>query len=346
MTEPHFTITNTILNNIVATEVLRKGITDLSLDSGMVTKLQEDAFTREIFHLAHLLGVNIMLKDARKIATGRTIEGSSNEKYLVNFRSAMEYIQSTNSSYFAVQDSVLLHLNKILIKEIADEWEAKYKEGQAVSAEANDSWGVLCDKSLSLSEVQGQTIAALVFYSENITKIHPLIAIPILIYKLIRIWPLARANRPTILAFAKFLFFKADFLINNFLPVTEIFDVNEAEFSRDWSKAIKTDGNITPWIESFTRGVLALVSAIRENTEKIVENEREKNDQPFLNLNRRQLKILRYLQNIPQVMRQEYVEMMDVSTMTAYRDLANLLKKGLLKVKGKGRGTFYTLATK
>ncbi|MCA9382649.1 DeoR family transcriptional regulator, partial [Candidatus Dojkabacteria bacterium] len=66
----------------------------------------------------------------------------------------------------------------------------------------------------------------------------------------------------------------------------------------------------------------------------------------LLDLNKRQLKILRYLQNVPQVKREDYVHMMNVSTMTAYRDLQGLVDKDLLKVYGKGRGTKYSLVNK
>ena len=76
------------------------------------------------------------------------------------------------------------------------------------------------------------------------------------------------------------------------------------------------------------------------------EEEKRNTSQPFLDLNKRQLKILRYLQNIPTVQRDDYCQMMDVSTMTAYRDLNDLVSKKLIKVEGQGRGTKYKLASR
>ena len=75
-----------------------------------------------------------------------------------------------------------------------------------------------------------------------------------------------------------------------------------------------------------------------------MEDERAKK-QPFLDLNPRQLKVLRYLQNVPYIKREDYCHMMDVSTMTAFRDVNDLVRKKLLKVEGQGRGTKYRLST-
>jgi len=38
--------------------------------------------------------------------------------------------------------------------------------------------------------------------------------------------------------------------------------------------------------------------------------------------------------------------MMDVSTMTAYRDLTELMEKKLVKLEGQGRGTKYMLSNR
>ena len=84
----------------------------------------------------------------------------------------------------------------------------------------------------------------------------------------------------------------------------------------------------------------------REEMVKTLNEEDKSSKKPFLDLNKRQLKILRYLQTIPTVKREDYVQMMDVSTMTAYRDLTELMEKKLVKLEGQGRGTKYMLSNR
>jgi DeoR/GlpR family transcriptional regulator of sugar metabolism len=61
-------------------------------------------------------------------------------------------------------------------------------------------------------------------------------------------------------------------------------------------------------------------------------------------LNPRQLKLLDSLRPGPVVRTGEYSEASGVSPATAWRDLTDLVAKGLLESQGKGRGAMYRLA--
>lgn len=336
-----------MLNNIVKFETERKGIEDLRIEDMVENRLRILANGYDIFHLGNLFGVNTTLKIARKVASGKTLSlGDYRGTYLTNYRNAIEYILSTQSSYFPVQGNIMIHLNKILIKNIAEEWDAKYRtSGEEIDAR-DDNWVIVRNQNIPSVEVQSLSLEAMEWYLSQQTRINPLISIPIVLYRLVRISPFVTANKLTILAVAKLLFFKSNYLVNGYLPVVKSFDVYEEEYIEAWKQAADEGDDMTLWIERFIRNMANEMTELRGRIDKVVEDHKEKNKQPFLNLNRRQLKILRYLQNIPQVKREEYVEMMDVSTMTAYRDLTELTKKGLVKVEGEGRGTRYMLTTR
>jgi len=347
MYKPNFAITHSMIKNVVKFEVEKKGIIDLDIDDDVVQKARLEANSQDIFHLGNLFGMSGTLKTARKIASGKALNiGDYRGQYLINFRNAMEYIISTQTSYFPVKGNILLHLNKILIKNFAEEWDAKYRTSGEEIDKKDDNWIELRDEDIASVEVQSLTLQALDWFSVNSSKIHPLIRIPAVIYRLVRTTPFVTSNKLTILAVCKYLFYKSNLIINGFLPVIKNFDVYEDEYLEAWKKAAEENDNITLWIERFIRNYAGDLSSLRERLDRLIEKNNEKNKQPFLNLNRRQLKILRYLQNIPQVKREEYVEIMEVSTMTAYRDLNELVKKGLLRVEGQGRGTRYILSSR
>src|SRR4030042_4554441 len=103
MYEPRFQLTHTILSNIISYEVIRKGIIELRLESENKSKFRMYANSNDIFHLGHLFGANVTLKTARKVASGKTLKLSDYKgMYLTNFRSAIEYINSTQTSYYPV----------------------------------------------------------------------------------------------------------------------------------------------------------------------------------------------------------------------------------------------------
>jgi predicted HTH transcriptional regulator len=63
-------------------------------------------------------------------------------------------------------------------------------------------------------------------------------------------------------------------------------------------------------------------------------------------LNERQLKIIEYLEIEKKITRMQYTKMMGISFMTSFRDLQEMLEKGYIVQKGKGRATFYILPKK
>lgn len=116
---------------------------------------------------------------------------------------------------------------------------------------------------------------------------------------------------------------------------------------RVWkTSALSPVGNATPWIEMFAQIIATEIKGVREKATRYSTDENKPTAQPFLNLNKRQLKILKYLQTIPTVKREDYVQMFDISTMTAFRDLNELLEKKLLRVDGQGRATKYLLGNR
>lgn len=65
-----------------------------------------------------------------------------------------------------------------------------------------------------------------------------------------------------------------------------------------------------------------------------------------MGLNERQMKALIHIAQHGPISRKQYCELIGVSRMTAYRDLADLVKRDLLQVRGSGRYVHYVLAEK
>jgi predicted transcriptional regulator len=61
-------------------------------------------------------------------------------------------------------------------------------------------------------------------------------------------------------------------------------------------------------------------------------------------LNRRQLALIDYLRANGVASNREYVSLVGVSVPTGWRDLKDLLEKGVIRFEGQGRNTVYRLA--
>ncbi|MBD3362531.1 DeoR family transcriptional regulator [Candidatus Dojkabacteria bacterium] len=348
MRQINYQLTNTIVNNLIDLETTKCKISQLDLSDEIQTQLNKKQKKIDIFHTAHMLGLNITLKDTEKFLVGKIdTQNDLKNKILNNFKNAIEYIRSNRyDNYVNINKDLVLHLNKLLIYSWKEPWEAKFRVGTDIDSSFDD-WLTYGDQSIKTNEIEAELDNTFEWYKNNTDRINPIIRTAVTIYRLIRIIPFSNLNKLTIIAICDFLLQKNEYSTITYLSVPKLFDLNQDEFKEQWEKSSNSPtGNITFWIEKFTEHIAAEFENRYKRITKQIETNKKRTHQPFLNLNKRQLKILKYLQTIPSVKRQDYVQMFDVSTMTAYRDLNELLKKKLIKVEGKGRATKYSLANR
>jgi len=351
MYEPKYQITNSLLNNIVKLEVEKSEIENAPMPTKVRNNLAKRAKMLNVFHFGHIIGVKLTLKDAKKISEGKKlVTDDARGTILNNYRNVLEFTRSNISdSYIDIDLSILIHLNKILLTDWRETWESKFRTGGEEVDLTLENWATLRDQSIDSIEIQNRVVELLDWYKSSMSKVHNLIRVGIFIERLIEISPFIFSNKLTCMAIADFLLYKAGYIAKSFLPTSRNFDVYEDEYLETWNqKRNKPDGQAEPdstlWLERFVRNLANDMVETKEEMSKTVNEEDKASKKPFLDLNKRQLKILRYLQTIPTLKREDYVQMMDVSTMTAYRDLNELVEKKLVKIEGQGRGTKYMLS--
>ncbi|MFO7992029.1 MAG: helix-turn-helix domain-containing protein [Thermoplasmata archaeon] len=63
-------------------------------------------------------------------------------------------------------------------------------------------------------------------------------------------------------------------------------------------------------------------------------------------LNERQIEAVKYLKENERIKREKYSNLFDIGATTAYKELDEMIEKGIINRRGKGRGTYYVLRTK
>lgn len=343
----NYQLTNNLVNNLVDLEVTNAEIKSLDITDDVKRKLQNTQFTQNIFHIAHILGHELSLRETEKFLSGKiSTENNINLLLLRNYRDVLEYINSNRgNNYLDLNSDFLMHINKLLLNGWKDEWESRIRLDNTIDT-AFDDWVPMYDDSIDSLDVAKEMSNTYDWYKNNITRVNALIRIPVAIYRMIQIMPFKYLNKFTIISASDFLLQKNGYT-DSFFCTTKVFDLNGEEYIKLWNQAIESPtGNITFWVEKFISDIASEMKQNKQNVINVKTHAEENNNQPFLDLNKRQLKILRYLQTIPSVKREDYVQMFDVSTMTAFRDLNELTDKKVLKIEGKGRATKYVLANK
>lgn len=345
MFKPKYTITDNMLSNIVKIELDKQSVALQELTSQDINAFNNHSKAVSIFHLAHIIGVEMTLKDAQKAVEGKKISTpDARGAILNNFKNVLDYVRANLAdSYIDLEINVLVHLNKIILTDWKETWEARTRSSASEADKLLDNWTGIRDPEPGL--IEDRLNQLIDWYKNSQNMIHPLIRIGIVILEMIRIAPFQYCNQLTILAIIDFLMYRNNISSTTFLPAIKDFDIHDQEYQIAWREAIDKD-DMTVWLDRFIQNLTVEISDSKNQVLKKTQEEIKNTKQPFLDLNRRQLKILRYLQTIPTVKREDYVQMMDVSTMTAFRDLFDLVRKKLIKVEGKGRGTKYVLASR
>lgn len=346
MYNPVYSYSDNLVNSLLKIESLKTYLNALDLSYTIRHRLTMNAKTQDLFHFGHLLGLDMTLKDAERIAGGLRLEGFKDQNaYIINnFRNTLEFNRSNIAdTYSEIDFTVLLHLNKLITSSWRESWDSRFRN---LSDELldEDEWIKLRDLSITGEQVQGIMIEFVEWYKSSLANVPPVIRIGVALYRLIEVAPFYAANYYSFVALADYLFYKVGLSSRSYSSFVRDFDVNRSKYIEAFNIS-KNSHDITFWLETLADSLIKELSEAKEGLGKFIEEEEKSKTQPFLDLNKRQLKVLRYLQSVPVIKREDYCHMMEVSTMTAFRDLNDLVRKKLIKVEGKGRGTKYRLSS-
>lgn len=348
MYQPQYQITDKLLNQIARIEVLKATANLGELNYNVRSKVSIKSRANSLFHLAHILGVNMTLREAEKLAEGRNLDAEDDKmRLLQNFRNLLEFNRSNAAeSYTELDFTALLHLNRIVLTSWKETWEVKVRGGSDQLDLEYEDWATFVDTQIAPDQVEPQLVDALTWYQGANGKVNNLVRIMVLAFRLVQLMPFVAGNKYTVMGIVDLLLYQYGYTTALPLAVTRPFDLNIVEFWKIWDE-IGQSKDLTSWLEKYSETLLKDANELKSDVDRMLQEETEKNtNQPFLDLNKRQLKILRYLQTIPTVRREDYCQMMDVSTMTAFRDLNDLVRKKLIRVDGQGRGTKYMLVSR
>lgn len=342
-----YRINEKILKSIVEIERLRVWFQQNQYVIETEKELHNWANIQNLFHLAHMIGVEISIKDAEKALAGNKIStGDYRGTILTNYKNCIEYFDKAfSSSYVSFDVNLLLHINQILLADWADTWKGKIRTTAEEKDNYLENWSSIEDTSIEPIRVQNELINLLEWINTNSNDTHEVIKSTILLYYLMRLRPLVILNKVSIITFLQAFLLKNAYLLKIPFPLFRTFDQSNDLFLESALNA-KENEDLTILIERVASSIALGMMDAKNKISKFERIAEEKTSKPFLDLNKRQLKILRYLQTIPTVRREDYVQMMNVSPMTSFRDLRVLVKKKLLKVEGEGRSTKYMLVNR
>lgn len=335
-------LSHNIVNQLIRIESFLQKI-ELTKEEEALTAINTEKFDKTLFYIINGLGINISLKDAAKLGLDKKVQTQDFRGDLVdNFRSAWKLGMSVaESDTIGITPNLLLQLNQTLARGSVEDWKLKYREaGEQFSLVYDDLLDIVPaeNKGINTEEI----VESIVNDFNAANNHNRLYKISLIAYHLLRLQPFMVFNKFSILLAIETLLERKLGSNYNTPIVAEFFTQQRPQIIRTF-EITDLPAQEVSWHELFLNFLSEAFEYTTKNLNKKSQAKPANINKPFLDLNRRQLKVLKYLQTIPTVKREDYVQMMEVSAMTAYRDLQVLLNHKLIKAMGTGRGTKYML---
>src|SRR6185369_11953085 len=125
---------------------------------------------------------------------------------LNNFKNVMEFNRADASDTYTDLDiNILLHINRLLLNEWREIWDAKFRISGAENETLLDNWLELKNPEIQPAYIQDELTSLIEWYKSSVNKVHPLIRIAAVIYEFVRIAPFVVLNKLTVIGLLDYL---------------------------------------------------------------------------------------------------------------------------------------------
>jgi Fic family protein len=177
----------------------------------------------------------------------------------------------------------------------------------------------------------------------NSLELHPVLVAGIAHYELVRIHPFIDGNGRTARALATLILYQRNFDIKHFFALDDYYNENRDAYYTALRYVDPQTRDLTQWLEYFVEGVASQMKKLKDKVNNLSLNPVLRNLKARVTLRERQWKALEYIQTHRQITNQEYQRVIGTSRESAKRDLASMVKAGILRKSGKGRSAYYEI---
>lgn len=345
MYTPNYVITNKILHSIGIIEAGKEVIENSPLVPAWEAKFREEAIVRTVHHGTHIEGNNLNFTEADKVLNGVTIVGRERDvQEVLNYRNVMKYISDFDKP--TLTEDIIKHIHLLTTTRIMDEqYSGQYRRTQVVVK--NSQTGEITFRPPPAIEIPF-LMESFLAWLNTITsdELHPVLISGIAHYEIVRIHPFLDGNGRVGRALALMVLFKHGYDVKRFFSLEEHYDREPLMYYEALQSVAKANGNMTNWLEYFTEGLAIELTRIKEKVKSLSTDIKIKKSMggQQLALSERQIKIVEFIQESGFLQNKAFFELFPmISEDTVLREIADLLKKGIIKKEGTTKGAKYVL---
>ena len=336
------------MTNVAKIEASKAVIENSPLVPAYEAKFRQEAIVRTVHHGTHIEGNPLEQPEVEKVLEGKDVTARDRDiQEILNYREVLKFINLKKDE--PITEKSLLEIHKLTTKKILKADEAgKYRYTQV--RVTNSRTGETSYLPPPPSQIADLVRSFLLWLNQlGSEETHPIIKAAITHYIITAIHPFVDGNGRAARALSMLVLFKDDYDIKKFFSLEEYFDRDAGSYytvlQKTSNQSKKLDErNLTSWIEYFTDGLATELARVREKVQRLSVDLKLKGKMGQVPLNERQLKLVEYMQKAGQVSNKEWRDFIPmVSDDTILRELKYLMRKGLVKKRGRTKSAYYVL---
>lgn len=347
---PKFTISNKILKNIGAIEAAKEIINNAPLIPIWEARFQKEAIVRSVHYGTHLEGNDLSFTQAKKVMEGEKVFARERDiQEVINYRNVLEFLDNLEKKTkepFLYNEKLLKEIHQLALEKILDKKEAGEFRKTKVVVKEGVSGQVIFTPPPAVEVIYQLDDFFQWLNSLKGRELHPVLRTAIAHFELVRIHPFVDGNGRAARAFANLILFVEGYDIKKLFSLEEHFDKDALSYYQALQSVEKLGDNLTMWLEYFTNCLALELEQVKNKVKKLSLDSRFKDKLGRqIALSERQIKIIEYLKENERLLMSEARKIIPkVSEDTVLRDLKQLMKKGIVRKKGKTKASSYVLA--
>lgn len=335
MFNPCFNYNHELVNKLLEINSIRDFIVNAPVVLEMEVSLKREALLKSAHHSTAIEGNPLSLNQVDKLAKGIKIQGQKRAtQEVLNYLNVLKDMDSYIEGGKITEKNVLkLHEN---ITHYTLEY--TYLEGQYRSEPVYvvNQEGDIVFTPPNANLVPGQIQDLLEWINNTSGELNAVISAGIIHYEFVRIHPFVDGNGRTGRALAAIYLYLRGFDVD--FTLDEYYNNNRQAYYHALNSVDPQTQDLTDWLLYFLEGFLTSIDEIKNRIMLFPAGAPVK-----IKLTEKMLKILEYVHLNGSITNSEVQKLLNISRQGAYKDLRNLMDKGIIEKKGGSRSTYYIL---
>ena len=355
MFKPKFTVSNLILKNIGVIEGAKEVIDHAVMVPAWEAKFKEEARVRTVHFGTRIEGNELNFSQAKRVMEGEEVMARERDiQEVINYRNVLDYIDKLGERYglsspvgisARYTESWFQKIHQLTVEKMLEKEKiGKYRDTRVVIK--NSQTGEVSFRPPLPVEIKVQVEEFFDWLNSDLGKdVHAILRAGITHYELARIHPFVDGNGRVARAYALLVLLREGYDVKQFFSIEEYFDKNADEYYKALQAVTKKRGDLTPWIEFFTKALAIELTKIKERVRSLSIDFRWRDRLGRqIALSERQIKLIEYLTDNDRLFMREARKVLPmVSDDTVLRDIKDLMEKGVLKKRGKTKLAYYVM---